>query len=174
MEILGYLASVGIGVILGLLGGGGSILSIPILVYMFHIDAVRASAYSLFIVGVTSFIGAIPKYRDHLVNVHTGFLFGLPSIAAIFITRKWIVPAIPEIIIQIDGFVLSRRLLILGLFALLMIIASLSMIRIRKEVHVDKAQWRIPVLILERALIGSESESLMRYSKRPVLLVHES
>ena len=107
MEILGYLASVGIGVILGLLGGGGSILSIPILVYMFHIDAVRASAYSLFIVGVTSFIGAIPKYRDHLVNVHTGFLFGLPSIAAIFITRKWIVPAIPEIIIQIDGFVLS-------------------------------------------------------------------
>ena len=154
MEILGYLASVGIGVILGLLGGGGSILSIPILVYMFHIDAVRASAYSLFIVGVTSFIGAIPKYRDHLVNVHTGFLFGLPSIAAIFITRKWIVPAIPEIIIQIDGFVLSRRLLILGLFALLMIIASLSMIRIRKEVHVDKAQWRIPVLILEGALIG--------------------
>jgi uncharacterized membrane protein YfcA len=154
MEIIGYVASIGIGIILGLLGGGGSILSIPILVYLFHIDAVRASAYSLFIVGVTSFIGAIPKYRDHLVSVQTGFLFGVPSIAAIFITRKWLVPAIPEIIFQTDGFVLSRRLVVLGLFALLMIMASLSMIRGRKEVHADESQWRIPILVLEGIVIG--------------------
>src|SRR5688572_33438747 len=96
VEIIGYLASIGIGLILGLLGGGGSILSIPILVYLFHIDAVLASAYSLFIVGVTSFVGAVPKYKEHLVNVKTGILFGIPSIVSIFVTRRWIVPAIPD------------------------------------------------------------------------------
>ena len=87
-----------IGLILGLIGGGGSILAIPILVYLFHVEAVMASAYSLFIVGMTSLVGAIPKYRDHLVNLRTGLVFGIPSIIAIFTTRKWIVPAIPEII----------------------------------------------------------------------------
>ena len=88
MEVIGYVACIFIGVILGILGGGGSILSIPILVYLLHVDAVMASAYSLFIVGTTSLIGAIPKYKDHLVNVRTGILFGLPSILTIFITRK--------------------------------------------------------------------------------------
>lgn len=154
IEFLGYLASIAIGVILGLLGGGGSILAIPILVYIFQVDAVKASAYSLFIVGITSLIGAIPKYKDHLVNIQTGLLFGLPSIAAIFVTRKWIMPAIPDIILQTDGFVVSKRLLVLGLFAFLMIMASLSMIRIRKEVAPDDGPWRIPLLIIEGALIG--------------------
>ncbi|HAC24645.1 MAG TPA: permease, partial [Cytophagales bacterium] len=81
--MLGCLASVLVGVVLGLLGGGGSILSIPILVYLFGIEPVLASAYSLFIVGVTSLVGAVPKYRQQLVNLRTGLVFGLPSILAI-------------------------------------------------------------------------------------------
>ena len=68
MEIIGYIASILVGVVLGLLGGGGSILSIPILVYLFGVEPVMASAYSLFIVGVTSFVGAIPKYREQLIK----------------------------------------------------------------------------------------------------------
>src|SRR5687767_2052802 len=129
MEVFGYIASICIGLILGLLGGGGSILSIPILVYIFHIDAVLASAYSLFIVGITSLVGAIPKYKEHLVNVRTGLLFGLPSIISIFVTRKWIVPAIPDIIFYTGSMVITKRILVLGLFALLMILASISMVR---------------------------------------------
>jgi uncharacterized protein len=78
MEFIGYLAAIFIGLILGLLGSGGSILSIPILVYIFKVDAVTASAYSLFVVGVTSLVGAIPKYKEQLVNIRTGLLFGLP------------------------------------------------------------------------------------------------
>src|SRR5688500_8982992 len=101
MEASGYIASVFIGIILGLLGGGGSILSIPILVYLFRIEPVLASAYSLFIVGTTSLVGAIPKYRDHLVNIRTGLFFGIPSIATIFITRRWIVPSIPDVLLSI-------------------------------------------------------------------------
>src|SRR5688500_8910760 len=154
MEIIGYVASVLIGLILGLLGGGGSILSIPILVYLFHVDAVIASAYSLFIVGVTSFIGAIPKYKDHLVDIRTGTLFGIPSIAAIFATRNWIVPAIPDVIFRFGGFTFSKRLMLLGLFAFLMIVASYSVISGTKQVQSDDRDWKVPLLVIEGVLIG--------------------
>jgi len=154
MEIAGYVACIFIGVILGILGGGGSILSIPILVYLFHVDAVMASAYSLFIVGTTSLIGAIPKYKDHLVNVRTGILFGLPSIVTIFLTRKWIVPAIPDIILQTESFTLTKRVLILGVFALLMILASYSMIKERTELQNENQRFRIVLVILEGMIIG--------------------
>jgi uncharacterized membrane protein YfcA len=154
MEIAGFVASIAIGLILGLLGGGGSILSIPILVYLFNIDVVLASAYSLFIVGVTSLIGAIPKYKDHLVNLETGFLFGLPSIAAIFITRKWIVPSIPEVVVDYAGLAITKRFLLLGLFAVLMILASYSIIRSRRDADPDDHQRQLPLIILEGLLIG--------------------
>jgi uncharacterized membrane protein YfcA len=133
MEILGYFAAIVVGMVLGALGGGGSILSIPILVYLFGIEPVLASAYSLFIVGTTSFVGAIPKYREHLVNLRTGILFGIPSIVVIFSTRKWVVPALPEIIFQTESFTLTKRAMLLGLFGILMVLASFSMIKNRKE-----------------------------------------
>lgn len=154
MEIIGYVASVGIGLILGLLGGGGSILSIPILVYLFHMDPVTASAYSLFIVGITSLVGAVPKYKDHLVNLRTGFLFGIPSVIGIFATRKWIVPAIPDVIFTSDSFMLSKRFLLLGLFAVLMILASFSMIRERKERESNEDRIRHFLVVVEGTLIG--------------------
>jgi uncharacterized protein len=154
MEIIGYILSIFIGIILGLLGGGGSILSIPILVYFFKIDAVLASAYSLFIVGITSFIGAVPKYKDHLVSIKAGLLFGVPSILSIFATRKWLIPAIPEIIIQFDTFVLTKRFLLLALFAVLMIVASISMIAAKKETEKVEKDPRIFLAIVEGILIG--------------------
>jgi uncharacterized membrane protein YfcA len=154
MEIIGYIASVCIGLILGLLGGGGSILSIPILVYLFHIDAVLASAYSLFIVGVTSFVGAVPKYKEHLVNIRTGLLFGIPSIISIFVTRKWIVPSIPDILYQSDSAIITKRVLLLSLFAVLMILASVSMIRNKKDLQRDDDRTRTFLVLIEGILIG--------------------
>ncbi len=154
MEIAGYIASICIGLVLGILGGGGSILSIPILVYLFQIDAVLASAYSLFIVGFTSLVGAVPKYKEHLVNIKTGILFGIPSILTIFATRKWIVPIIPDILWQTDSYLFTKRFLILGLFAVLMILASISMIRGRKEIHNDNHRFRVVWVSIEGILIG--------------------
>src|SRR5690349_9942837 len=129
METAGYILSVFIGLSLGLLGGGGSILTIPVLVYLFGVEPVLATGYSLFIVGTTSFVAAIPKYKQHLLNLKTGFLFGIPSIASMFITRKWIVPAMPDPIFTVTGYALGKGSFILGLFALLMVLASYSMIR---------------------------------------------
>lgn len=154
MEIFGYAASIFIGLVLGLLGGGGSILSIPILVYLFGIEPVRASAYSLFIVGITSLVGAIPKYRDHLVNLRTGILFGIPSILSIFTTRKWIVPLIPNEVLTVSDFVLTKRLLLLGLFAVLMMLAALPMIRGKADIVSEKKRFRTFLVIVEGGLIG--------------------
>jgi uncharacterized membrane protein YfcA len=154
LEILGYCFSVVVGVVLGMLGGGGSILSIPILVYLFDVEPVPAQAYSLFIVGITSLVGAIPKYRENLVNLKTGFLFGIPSIATIFATRHWIVPAIPNEIFKTADLIFTKRELLLGLFALLMVFASLKLIRNSKETSSDSERFLGFLLIIEGILIG--------------------
>ena len=154
MEFFGYVASVFIGLVLGLLGGGGSILSIPILVYLFNVEPVHASAYALFIVGTTSLVGAIPKYRENLVNIRTGILFGAPSIITIFCTRKWVVPSIPAVLFTEGDFVFTKRLLLLGLFAVLMILAAVPMIRGRKKFVSDNQKFRTFLVIIEGAVIG--------------------
>jgi uncharacterized membrane protein YfcA len=154
MEVAGYVASVFIGIILGLLGGGGSILSIPILVYLFQMEPVLASACSLFIVGITSLAGAIPKYREHLVSIRTGLLFGIPSIVSIFITRKWIVPAIPDIIFTAGDVIFSKRILLLGIFALLMILASFPMIYEKKDIETEDHRFKTFLVVFEGTLIG--------------------
>lgn len=154
MELLGFAAAVVVGLILGLLGGGGSILSIPILVYLFDIEPVRASAYSLFLVGITSLIGTIPKYREHRVNLRTGMLFGIPSIMAIFATRKWVLPMIPDPVTSFGDLVLTKRLLLLGLFAVLMILAALPLIRGGKEIESPHPRFRTFLVFTEGLLIG--------------------
>jgi uncharacterized membrane protein YfcA len=154
LELLGYCFSILVGVVLGMLGGGGSILSIPILVYLFNVEPVLAQAYSLFIVGITSLAGAIPKYRENLVNLKTGFLFGIPSIATIFATRHWIVPSIPVIIFESNDFVFTKRELLLGIFALLMVLASFRLIRNPREASSDNRKFRVFLVIIEGILIG--------------------
>lgn len=154
MEILGYIASVFIGITLGLLGGGGSILTIPILVYLFHLDAVTATAYSLFIVGATSLVGIAPKHRKGLINFRTGLIFGTPSLLAIFATRRWIVPAIPEILVSLHSFVLTKRMFLLGLFAVLMIVTSFSMIGSKKEISSEEKGIKLYLIVAQGVLIG--------------------
>ena len=153
-EIIGYVAAIIVGVVLGLLGGGGSILSVPILVYLFRIEPAMAGAYSLFIVGVTSFAGAIPKYKQQLVHLKTGIVFGLPSILSIFITRSLIVPAIPDDIIEVGDFIVTKRMLLLGIFAILMVLASVPMIRGKRDIASNNKRFRTILVIFEGLLIG--------------------
>jgi uncharacterized membrane protein YfcA len=136
------------------MGGGGSILSIPILVYLFHVDPIEAAAYSLFVVGTTSLFGAIPKYREHLVSLRTAYLFGIPSVIGTFLTRKFVVHSIPEILLQTEYLVITRRAVLLGLFAVLMILASVNMIRGRKA-EADDDRVRTGWLIFQGLSIGA-------------------
>ena len=129
MELLGYLASLLIGISLGLIGGGGSILTVPVMVYLFGLQPLLATSYSLFIVGSTSLFGAVNNLRRGLVNVKAALLFGASSIATVFLTRKFLVPAIPKNIFTIGNVTVTESLLTMVLFAVLMLVASISMIR---------------------------------------------
>lgn len=157
MEIAGYIASLIIGISLGLIGGGGSILTVPVLVYLFHVEPVLATAYSLFIVGLSSLIGAVPKYKQGFINLKTAIIFGIPSIAAVFATRKFIVPIIPDEVFTIYGFVVTKSILMMLLFAVLMLFASVSMIREKQkteEKETGPQQFNYPLILLEGAVVG--------------------
>ena len=116
---LGYLFAVLIGISLGLIGGGGSILTVPVLVYLVHVDPVLATTYSLFIVGFTSLAGGTKAYIHKLVDINAVSLFGIPSILTIFIARHFILPAIPEHIFTIAGLLITKGRLLMIIFALL-------------------------------------------------------
>jgi uncharacterized membrane protein YfcA len=155
--IFGALASLLIGLSLGLIGGGGSILTVPVLVYLFGVDPLRATAYSLFIVGATSAIGAFPKYKEGQVNLKTALIFGAPSIITVYATRKWILPAIPTEFGQWGEFILTKSLLLMLLFALLMVAASFSMIRTQKSLDADTTKpqsFNYPLILIEGAVVG--------------------
>jgi uncharacterized membrane protein YfcA len=158
LTLLGLFASLLIGLALGLIGGGGSILTVPVLVYLFGVDPVLATAYSLFIVGITSLIGTYPKYKEGVVNVKTALIFGAPSIAMVFLTRKYIVPAIPVELFTTASFALTKSMLLMLLFALLMIAASFSMIRDKKSSNSTFADTTIsfnyPLIMVEGTVVG--------------------
>jgi hypothetical protein len=157
IEIFGYIASILIGISLGLIGGGGSILTVPVLVYLFHVEPMMATAYSLFIVGASSLVGAFPKYRQGMISMKTAIVFGIPSIAAVFATRKFIVPAIPKEVFSIGDLVVTKALLMMILFAVLMVAASVSMIRDKKNTASgEKVQqvFNYPMILLEGTVVG--------------------
>jgi uncharacterized membrane protein YfcA len=133
MEIFGYLASIIMGLSLGLIGGGGSILTVPILVYLFKIDPILATAYSLFIVGLTALIGGVSYYRKGEVDLKTGFIFAIPSFIGVYLTRAYLVPSLPDPVFSLNTFVISKPLLIMLVFAVLMLAASISMIKTKKS-----------------------------------------
>jgi uncharacterized membrane protein YfcA len=159
MEIVNYLAPVLIGIALGLIGGGGSILTVPVLVYLFHVDAVLATTYSLFIVGVTSVIGSVSYFRKRQVNLKTALIFGIPSIIAVYLTRNYLLPSIPSEIISFGKIEVTKSMFLLLLFAVLMILASYKMIRKENQPlsREEKAKqvFNYPAIFLEGAIVGT-------------------
>ncbi len=157
METFGYLASALIGISLGLIGAGGSILTVPVLVYLFGISPLLATCYSLFIVGSTSFIGAFNNYRKGYTSIKTALLFGMSSVTTVFLIRKLIIPHLPESIFRIGSFTFTESLLTMLLFALLMIAASTAMIRSanRKIEPVNVAKINLPRLLGYGLAIGT-------------------
>lgn len=157
MEIAGYLASILIGVALGLIGGGGSILTVPVLVYLLNVEPVLATAYSLFIVGTTSLVGSVSYFQKGLVNVRTAVVFGIPSIVAVFLTRAYIVPAIPSEIFSLGSLVITKPILLMLIFAVLMIFASYSMIKKDKTQtgnEISEQKFNYPLILIEGIVVG--------------------
>lgn len=157
-EILGYVGALIVGLVLGLIGGGGSILTVPILVYLIGLNPIVATAYSLFVVGLTSIIGAFQNFKKGLVDVKTAVIFAIPAFIAVYLTRRYLVQMIPEEVFSVGDFVVTNSVFIMVLFALIMLLASFSMIRDkRKEItHTDKEtqSYNYPLIAIEGLVVG--------------------
>ena len=136
MELFGYVASILIGISLGMIGSGGSILTVPVLVYLMNVNPLLATTSSLFIVGTTSLVGGLRAYAKKMVDFKSVTEFGIPSIFSIFITRHYLLPALPDTMLRIGKMIITKDIFLMVVFALLMMFASFSMIRN----HYDEAE----------------------------------
>ena len=155
--IIGFASAILIGVSLGLIGGGGSILTVPVLVYILGVNPVLATAYSLFVVGSTSLVGAVTYMKKGLVNYKTALVFAIPSFIAVFLTRKFLVPALPDPLFTVGETIITKNIGIMVFFALIMLAASYSMITAKKCVDCDEDEpvvFNFPMIALEGSVVG--------------------
>jgi uncharacterized membrane protein YfcA len=151
MEWIGYIMAALIGVSLGLIGAGGSVLAVPVLAYLFGQDEKMATAYSLFIVGIGAVAGSLSHRKR--IQWRAALFFGLPSLLGVFAARNFLLPALPDILFQTGDWELSRRMGIFGLFALLMLLAAYQMIKGRIE-HEQLQPFRPLLLMTQGLLVG--------------------
>lgn len=155
MHILGYFFALIIGLVMGLIGGGGSILSVPVFAYLFNIDAITATAFSLFVVGATSSVGSISFIRQGYVNFTTAFRFGIPSVLGILFSRRLVLPHLPEYIIHRWGITLTKDMFILILFAVLMLLSAIKMIQKKERVRKPReSETNYTLLVSQGLLVG--------------------
>lgn len=155
MEILGYLSAFIMGTVLGLVGAGGSILAVPILVYLFNVAPSAATGYSLFIVGVSALFGTIQYARAGVIDFKTGVIFAVPAFVGVYFSRKFIVPSLPDVMFTVGSHAVTKDSFILSSFAVIMLVAAYSMIRKNRN-HSDatKKSVNIPLVTLEGIVVG--------------------
>lgn len=154
-NILGVIGALVIGVVLGITGGGGSILTVPILVYLLGVMPITATAYSLFIVGITALFGTIRNMMKRMIDFRVAFVFSIPAFIAVYLTRKLIIQSIPTVIFTVQDFVLTKDLAIMIFFAFIMFFAAISMIRIRNNIAVKQVkEFNYFIIIIEGFVVG--------------------
>ena len=140
MALFGYIACVFMGLVLGLLGGGGSILTVPILVYLFKVPASLATGYSLFIVGATSLFAVYHYRKKQGLNLKIAFIFAIPSVGGVLISRLMILPRVPDYV-NLFNFSLSKNQLILLVFSVLIVLISYFMFKSKDETNPTSIQY---------------------------------
>ena len=154
--LFGFAATILAGATMGLIGGGGSILTVPILVYLLEIPPVLATGYSLFVVGLSALVGSVNYFKLGLVNLKAGTIFAIPAFVGVFLARKFLVPALPVEIFNLGNLVVGRDLIVMGVFATVMILASVSMIRGGSESEQEgELQFNYPMIALEGLIVGA-------------------
>ncbi|SDM00554.1 sulfite exporter TauE/SafE family protein [Kriegella aquimaris] len=156
IQIFGYFGALAIGLILGLMGSGGSLMAVPVLTYLFHISPVTTTAYSLFVVGTSASVGAFRNYNKGLVDFKVALIFSIPAFITVYTTRKLVMPAIPKELLLMEGFVVTKDVGIMVFFALLMAAASISMI-LEKGLSTDDSgpiRYNYPLILFEGVIIG--------------------
>lgn len=155
-ELIAFAFSILIGISLGLIGGGGSILTLPVLVYLLHINPVLSTAYSLFVVGSTSLVGSVSYMKKGLVSYKAAVIFAIPSLISVYLTRKYLIPLVPDELFTIGGFLVTKNIAIMLFFAFVMLLASYSMIRDKRTEEKENQEpvYNIPLIAVEGILVG--------------------
>jgi len=155
LELLGFISAVLIGISLGLIGSGGSILTVPVLVYLFNVEPVMATAYSLFIVGLTALAGSIRYMKENLLDYKTALIFSVPAFIAVFFARIYIIPILPDVVLSFNGYAISKGTFLLIVFAVLMVMAAISMIKDKRpEADSNNLILNYPLIFAEGFIVG--------------------
>lgn len=156
MELLGYLMALIIGISLGLIGGGGSILAVPVLAYLFALDEKVATAYSLFVVGASALVGGLRQHKSGNVDWRTALVFGIPAIIGVWLIRHFVVPALPDVLFTLSQFEFTRRMGMFGLFSILMVLAAYSMLSGKsREGGTGDVHYNYPLILAEGLVVGA-------------------
>ncbi|WP_299113123.1 sulfite exporter TauE/SafE family protein [uncultured Winogradskyella sp.] len=157
-EVFGYFGALIVGLVLGLIGGGGSILTVPVLVYLIGLNPIVATAYSLFVVGITSVFGAFQNFRKGQVDLKTAIIFAIPAFIAVYITRRFLVQLIPDVVFSVGNFKVTNNIFIMVLFAVIMLLASYSMIKSKrdklKSIEAEIQSFNFPLIAIEGFVVG--------------------
>jgi len=143
------------GSVLSLLGAGGSILTMPVLVYLFSIPAVEATSYSLLLVGLTALLGSIGYFCQGTIDIKTAIIFGIPSILGVLLARHYLLPAIPSEFKL--GILITKDFVIMFVFSVLMILAALMMMKKnnpKKDDNQDVPKNKFALVMLEGLVVG--------------------
>jgi len=155
MVILGFISAVVMGMTLGIFGAGGSILTVPILVFLMGVPASEATAYSLFIVGITALFGAYSYYKKDLIRFKIGFIFAIPAFVGVYSVRLLLMPALPESIATFGAWELTKDALVLIVFSVIMIMAAYAMIKPSKSSASKEKKLNFPLIALEGLVVGA-------------------
>lgn len=129
LESIGFFGAFLTGIVIGLFGGGGSILAVPIFVYLFKLNPVIATSYSMFVVGSSAAIGTLINIKKKLIEYKTAVVFTLPALVSVFLTRRFLIPNIPDTLLSFESFDITKEMGLMLFFSSIIILSSILMIR---------------------------------------------
>tara|TARA_B100001113_G_scaffold330706_1_gene306512 strand:- start:269 stop:1042 length:774 start_codon:yes stop_codon:yes gene_type:complete len=148
LDLLGYILFVFAGLFFGLFGSGGSIIIIPILIYIFKVSIYEATTYSLLLVFLISLIGTIKHMKKQNLKIQGILIFIIPTIIFTVISRVFLFPAIPD---YIEIFNSTKESLLMMLFSGVILLSSLSLLR--SKPIVTKSNFQV-ILLSIGVLVG--------------------
>jgi uncharacterized membrane protein YfcA len=149
-ELLGYFGALIIGLVVGLFGGGGSILAVPIFVYLFHLNPILATSYSLFVVGFSAAAGTIINIKKKLIDYRIAIIFSFPALFSVFVVRS-----LPEVILETGSIYITTKMALMLLFSIVILLSSFSMLKKNKAVIAQKLNnTNYSLLLITGSVVG--------------------
>tara|TARA_B110000483_G_C18048955_1_gene485705 strand:+ start:76 stop:873 length:798 start_codon:yes stop_codon:yes gene_type:complete len=155
VELVGYFGALLIGFVIGLFGGGGSILAVPVFVYLFQINPILATSYSLFVVGFSAAVGTLVNIKKMLIEYKTAFVFTLPALVSVFFTRRYIITNLPDILFDLGFVSVTKEMALMLLFSMVIILSALSLLKNDKLAVTHKSKTiNYNILLIVGLVVG--------------------